>query len=60
MKALCVCPICGYQCIGVDSDPEQSAKNAVAGVQIHQEHVHGIPMTPDRFITGTRIREIQH
>jgi len=60
MKALVICPDCGYQSIGVDRDPDQAATNAIAGMQIHQDLKHGMPMTPDRFLTGTRIGEIQH
>ena len=60
MKALVICPACGYQVIGVDRDPDQAARTAIAGMQIHQDRTHGIPMTPDRFRTATRIGEIQH
>lgn len=60
MRALATCPDCGYQCIGSHRDPDEAAKAAVAGVQAHQDLVHGVPMTPDRFITGLRVGEVQH
>ena len=55
MKALIVCDRCGYQMVGVAADPDDAVKSAVAGMQFHQDDKHGVPMTPDRFITGTRI-----
>lgn len=56
MKALLTCPTCGYQVIGAaGSSPEDSLKAAIAGLQLHQDSAHGVPMTPDRFITQLRM-----
>jgi hypothetical protein len=60
MKALIICPDCGYQMLGVDRDTEQARTNAIAGMQRHQDDKHGVPMTPDRFITGLRTTTVQH
>lgn len=54
MKALIICPDCGYEMIGAGASPDAALKAAVAGMQLHQDSKHGVPMTPDRFITGLR------
>ncbi len=61
MKALVVCPQCGHHSIGQDRDPDEAAKCAQAGLWVHQVQQHGMgPMTPDEWITRTRLMQGQH
>lgn len=55
MKALLICPTCGYRMIGVGENADESLKAAVAGMHTHQELAHQVPLSLDRFITDLRI-----
>ena len=60
-RAMVVCDKCGYRVIGAAGlSPDESLKAAIAGLQIHEDTVHAVPMTPDRFITALRIGGIKH
>ena len=58
MKALLICPQCGYQIIGHDPKADEALKAAIAGMEHHRELQHGVPLTPDSFITALRIGKV--
>jgi hypothetical protein len=51
MKALIVCPDCGYQMIGVGVRPSDAERAAYAGMEMHRASVHPVVVGPrERWI----------